>query len=59
MGLTTLMAGIVTGVNAREKTNETEKSGFFRQAFRDMKESAKKSGSPQECTGEGISAADG
>ena len=53
------MAGIVTGVNAQEKTNETEKSGFFRQAFRDMKESAKKSGSPQECTGEGISAADG
>ena len=41
MGLAALMTGITTGAMAQEQTNETEKSGFFRQAFRDMKESAR------------------
>ena len=41
MGIATLMTGITTGAMAQEQTNETEKPGFFRQAFRDMKESAR------------------
>lgn len=41
MGLAALMTGITTGAMAQEQTNETEKPGFFRQAFRDMKESAR------------------
>ena len=41
MGIATLMTGITTGAMAQEQTQETEKPGFFRQAFRDMKESAR------------------
>ena len=41
MGIATLMTGITTGVIAQEQTQETEKPGFFKQAFRDMKESAR------------------
>ena len=42
MGIATLMTGITTGAMAQEQTQETEKPGFFKQAFRDMKESAKR-----------------
>ena len=42
MGIAALMSGITTGVVAKEKTQDTEKPGFFKQAFRDMKESAKR-----------------
>ena len=42
MGIATLITGITTGVVAKEKTQDTEKPGFFKQAFRDMKESAKR-----------------
>ena len=38
MGVATLMTGMATGAMAQE----TEKAGFFKQAFRDMKESAKR-----------------
>ena len=38
MGIAALMTGITTGAMAQE----TEKPGFFKQAFRDMKESAKR-----------------
>ena len=41
MGIAALMTGITTGAMDQEQTNETEKPGFFRQAFRDMKESAR------------------
>ena len=41
MGIAALMTGITTGAMAQEQTNETEKPGFFRQAVRDMKESAR------------------
>ena len=41
MGVATLMTGITTGAVAQEQTQETEKPGFFKQAFRDMKESAR------------------
>ena len=42
MSIAALMTGITTGAIAQEQTQETEKSGFFKQAFRDMKESAKR-----------------
>ena len=42
MGVATLMTGMTTGAMAQEQTQETEKPGFFKQAFRDMKESAKR-----------------
>ena len=42
MGIVALMTGITTGAKAQEQTQETEKPGFFKQAFRDMKESAKR-----------------
>ena len=42
IGIATLMTGITTGAMAQEQTQETEKPGFFKQAFRDMKESAKR-----------------
>ena len=42
MGIVALMTGITTGAKAQELTQETEKPGFFKQAFRDMKESAKR-----------------
>ena len=42
MGIAALMTGITTGAIAQEQTQETEKAGFFKQAFRDMKESAKR-----------------
>ena len=42
MGIAALMTGITTGAMAQEQTPETEKAGFFKQAFRDMKESAKR-----------------
>ena len=42
MGVAALMTGITTGAVAQEQTQETEKPGFFRQAFREMKESAKR-----------------
>ena len=38
VGIAALMTGITTGMKAQE----TEKPGFFKQAFRDMKESAKR-----------------
>ena len=41
MGIATLMTGITTGAMAQEQTQETEEPGFFKQAFRDMKESAR------------------
>ncbi len=41
-GIVALMAGMTTGAMAQEQTQEAEKSGFFKQAFRDMKESAKR-----------------
>ena len=37
MGIASLMTGMTTGAMAQE----TEKAGFFKQAFRDMKESAR------------------
>ena len=42
MGVAALMTGMTTGAMAQEQKQETEKPGFFKQAFRDMKESAKK-----------------
>ena len=42
MGVAALMTGITTGAMAQEQTQVTEKPGFFKQAFRDMKESAKR-----------------
>ena len=42
MGIAALMTGMTTGAMAQEQTKETEKSGFFKQAFRDMKESVKR-----------------
>ena len=42
MGLAALMTGMTTVATAQEQTKETEKPGFFKQAFRDMKENAKK-----------------
>ncbi len=42
MGIAALMTGMTTGAMAQEQKQETEKPGFFKQAFRDMKESAKK-----------------
>ncbi|MBO5108164.1 MAG: hypothetical protein J6B97_07000 [Bacteroidales bacterium] len=42
MGIAALMTGITTGAMAQEQTKDTEKPGFFKQAFRDMKESAKR-----------------
>ena len=41
MGVAALMTGMTTGAMAQEQTQETEKPGFFKQAFRDMKESAR------------------
>ena len=41
MGVAALMTGITTGATAQEQTQETEKPGFFKQAIRDMKESAR------------------
>ena len=41
VGIAAIMTGITTGAKAQEQTQETEKPGFFKQAFRDMKESAK------------------
>ena len=32
------MTGIATAAMAQEQTQETEKPGFFKQAFRDMKD---------------------
>ncbi len=43
MGIAALMTGIATGAAAQDQTvTEKEKVGFFKQAFRDMKESAKR-----------------
>jgi len=42
LGVAALMTGITTEAMAQEQTQETEKVGFFKQAFRDMKESAKR-----------------
>ena len=42
MGIAVLMTGMATGVMAQEQTQETDKPGFFKQAFRDMKESARR-----------------
>ena len=42
VGIAALMTGITTGAMAQEQTPETEKAGFFKQAFRDMKDSAKR-----------------
>ena len=38
MGVAALMTGIATAAMAQEQTQETEKPGFFKQAFRDMKD---------------------
>ena len=42
MGVAALMTGMTTVATAQEQTKETEKPGFFKQAFHDMKESAKR-----------------
>ena len=42
MGIAARMTGMTTGAMAQDQTQETEKPGFFKQAFRDMKESAKR-----------------
>ena len=42
MGIAALMTGMTTGAMAQEQTQDTDKPGFFKQAFRDMKESAKR-----------------
>ena len=42
MGIAALMTGITTGAKAYEQTQEKEKPGFLKQAFCDMKESAKR-----------------
>ena len=42
LGVAALMTGITTEAMTQEQTQETEKVGFFKQAFRDMKESAKR-----------------
>ena len=42
MGIAALMTGITTGAMAQEQVKDTEKPGFFKQAFLDMKESAKR-----------------
>ena len=42
VGIAALMTGMTTGAMAQEQTQEKEKPGFFKQAFRDMKESAKR-----------------
>ena len=43
MGIAALMTGFATGAAAQDQTvTEKEKVGFFKQAFRDMKESAKR-----------------
>ena len=42
MGIAAIMTGTTTGAMAQEQKQETEKPGFFKQAFRDMKESAKR-----------------
>ena len=36
------MTGITTGAAAQEQSEDSAKVGFFKQAFRDMKESAKR-----------------
>ena len=41
VGIAALMTGMTTGAMAQEQTKNTEKPGFFKQAFLDMKESAK------------------
>ena len=41
IGIAALMTGITTGAAAQEQPKDSAKVGFFRQAFRDMKESAK------------------
>lgn len=41
MGIAALMTGMTTAAMAQEQAKDTEKPGFFKQAFRDMKESAK------------------
>ena len=41
MGVAALMTSMTTGAMAQEQTQATEKPGFFKQAFRDMKESAR------------------
>ena len=43
VGIAALMTGFATGAAAQDQTvTEKEKVGFFKQAFRDMKESAKR-----------------
>ena len=42
MGIAALMTGMTSVAVAQEQTQETEKPGFFKQAFLDMKESAKR-----------------
>lgn len=42
IGIAALMTGITTGAAAQEQPKDSTKVGFFRQAFRDMKESAKR-----------------
>ena len=42
MGIAALMSGMTIGAMAQEQTQESEQPGFFKQAFRDMKESAKR-----------------
>lgn len=42
LGIATLIASFSTGASAQEPQNGNENAGFFKQAFRDMKESAKR-----------------
>ena len=41
MVVAALTTGVTTGASAKEQVKETDKPGFLKQAFRDMKESAK------------------
>lgn len=41
LGIVAIMATVATVAIAEEVTTEPEKGGFFKQAFRDMRESAK------------------
>jgi hypothetical protein len=42
LGLAALLTSITSVVMAQEQTNDVENPGFFKQAFRGMKESAKR-----------------
>lgn len=41
LGIATILASATTNISAQEVADKSEKVGFFKQAFRDMKRSAK------------------